>query len=93
MTEIVSETLKIPSFYVAVKPIPALYASGRTTGVVLDAREDVTNVVSIYEGYILPHACERLNVAGRKLTVSVKTSFLQAAPQCFRVSKTDFKRS
>ena len=68
MTETVFETLKTPSFYVAVQPVLALYASGRTTGVVIDAGEDVTQVVSIYEGYILPHACEHLNVAGHKLT-------------------------
>ena len=72
MTEIVFETLKTPSFYVAVQPVLALYASGRTTGVVIDAGEDVTHVVSIYEGYILPHACERLNVAGRKLTDNLR---------------------
>ncbi|XP_069468266.1 actin-related protein T2-like [Ambystoma mexicanum] len=68
MTEIMFDTLKVPAMYLSVQATLALYASAQTTGLVVDSGDGITETVPIYDGYYLPHAVCKLDVAGNDIT-------------------------
>lgn len=68
MLEIMFEHFNVPCVHVCVQAVLSLYAAGRTTGVVFDSGDGVSHTVPIFEGYCLPHAIQRLDLAGRDLT-------------------------
>jgi centractin len=48
--ELFFEKFNVPALYVELQAILSLYASGRTTGIVLDCGDGVTHTVPVYEG-------------------------------------------
>jgi len=68
MISMMFETFSAPAAFIQIQAILSLYASGRTTGIVMDSGDGVSHTVPIYEGYALPHAVNRLDLAGRALT-------------------------
>merc|ERR1712106_189388 len=67
--QILFENFQTPAVYCAIQAVLALYASGRTTGLVQDLGDGVTHTVPVYEGFCLPYSISRLDLAGRDLTV------------------------
>lgn len=76
MTQIMFEVFNVPALYVSVQAVLALYASGRTSGVVLDSGDGVSHTVPIFEGYAIPHAVQRILLSGRDMTEHLRKLLL-----------------
>jgi centractin len=82
IAEIFFETMRAPALFFTPPSVLSLYASGRTTGVVLDVGEGVTHAVPVYEGFALQHSVTRSDVAGRDVTRQLQLQ-LRRAGLCF----------
>ncbi len=49
------------------------FATGKSTGIVLDSGDGVTHVIPVYDGYSLAHSCERIDFAGRNVTEHLRS--------------------
>ena len=68
MAQIMFETFNVPGLYIAIQAVLSLYSAGKFTGIVIDSGEDITQFVPIFDGYSLPQAVLRFDLAGRGLT-------------------------
>eukprot|EP00004_Rigifila_ramosa_P016475 TRINITY_DN3915_c0_g1_i2.p1 TRINITY_DN3915_c0_g1~~TRINITY_DN3915_c0_g1_i2.p1 ORF type:complete len:340 (+),score=77.27 TRINITY_DN3915_c0_g1_i2:221-1240(+) len=68
LAELFFETFSVPALSFSTQALLSLYASGRTTGVVLDVGDGLTHAVPVYEGYALQHAVTRSDLGGRDVT-------------------------
>lgn len=62
------ETFNVKNIYVAIQAVMSLYAAGRTTGLVVDSGDGVTHTVPVFEGFAIPAAVEKMEIAGRVMT-------------------------
>lgn len=83
--QILFETFNIPALYCSIQAVLSLYASGRTTGVVLDSGDGVSHAVPVYEGFAMPNSIQRIDVAGRDVTEHLQT-LLRKAGYVFHTS-------
>ncbi|XP_044173123.1 alpha-centractin [Acropora millepora] len=70
--EIFFETFNVPALFISMQAVLSLYATGRTTGVVLDSGDGVSHSVPIYEGFAMPHSIMRTDIAGRDITTFLR---------------------
>merc|ERR1719272_1178387 len=70
----------------------SLYASGRTTGVVVDSGDGVTHIVPVYEGYAIDSEIKRMDVAGRDLTEYMRRILYEIGVQLPNSAELDVVR-
>lgn len=86
MCQVLFETFGVPCVYVSVQAVLALYASGRTTGVVVDSGDGVTHVVPVYDGFTLPSLIKRMDVAGRDISEHLAEQIRRTSGVALRTS-------
>jgi len=69
---IMFETFNVPYLYLSTQTMLALYSSGKTTGLVVDIGEGMTNVAPVDDGLQFPLSCANLPIAGRDLTLHLQ---------------------
>ena len=76
--QVLFETFNVPAVYMSIQAVLSLYASGRTTGVVLDCGDGVSHAVPVYEGFAIPNSIRRVDVAGRDVTENMQLQLRKA---------------
>ena len=83
MAQIMFETFRVPGMTIGNRDVLSLYASARTTGVVVKSGDAVSHVVPIYEGYpLVSYPNTQLDVAGRNLTTYLEKLLHDRYPNC-----------
>ena len=62
------EKFEVEGLFVKNPAILSLYSNGRTTGIVCDSGDSVTQIIPIYAGNSIPRAIKTSYIAGRAIT-------------------------
>lgn len=77
LTKMMFEEFNVNKFFLQTQAVLSLFASGMTTGTVVDWGYDISHTVPIYEGFALPQAIKEFNIAGKELTLYLKEELLR----------------
>ena len=92
MAQIMFETFNVPNFFIYIQAILSLYSAGKYTGFVLDSGDGVTHSVPVFEGYCLPHAIIRHDVAGRDLTEYMIKLLYETGFRCYSTAEKEIAK-
>ena len=64
IAEIMFEKFRVESLSLINTAVLSLFSTGKTSGIVVEVGEGVSYTVPVFEGYALPHAIHKLDIAG-----------------------------
>ena len=85
------ESFDVPKVYIGNQAVMSLFATGKTTGTVLDIGEGISHAVPIYEGYAIPHAIQTIPLCGNDITKYLHEILMQKEPDFFTGDTASFE--
>ncbi|CAI4039504.1 hypothetical protein SMKI_08G1710 [Saccharomyces mikatae IFO 1815] len=79
IAQVMFETFNLSAIYVSDPAVLSLYASGRTTGCVVDCGEGYCSSVPIYDGFALPASIMRMDIGGGDITEQLQFQIRKSA--------------
>jgi actin len=73
IAEIMFEKFSVFNIHMEPQPVMTLFATSKSSGVIIESGESMTHVVPIYESYIIPQGVRICNIAGNNMTNSLYT--------------------
>ena len=64
MAEIMFENFKVKSLAIMNTAALSMYSTGKVSGLIAESGEGISYTVPVFEGYTLPHAQIKLEIAG-----------------------------
>lgn len=80
MAQVAFEALNVPALNISNTASLALYANGRTSGLVVDVGEDITHVVPVQNGIPLRDKALQMDLGGRDIAGSVASTTPETIP-------------
>ncbi|EPY53519.1 actin-like protein Arp1 [Schizosaccharomyces cryophilus OY26] len=91
MAETFFETFNVPALSFSLQPVLALYATARTTGLVVEVGEGLTHTVPIFDGFVLSSA-QRDDYGGKDITEYLQLQLRQLGYRFVTSAETEIVR-
>ena len=72
MTQIMFEKFNVQGLFICIRPMLSMYCIGKTSALVVESGDDVTQIVPINEGYYFPYCITKSNLGGKTVTNFLK---------------------
>lgn len=91
LVQMMIEGFNVRKVYLGQQAVLALFASGRSTGTVIDSGAGSTHVVPVQEGYPIAHAVRSIDVSGDTLTDFLVKSLLANPESATRLPSSEYQ--
>ena len=68
ITQIMFEKFNVQGLFICIRPLLSMYCVGKTSALVVESGDDITQIVPINEGYYFPYSITKSNLGGKTVT-------------------------
>ena len=79
--EDIRDKVEVDSINIMNSAVLSLFASGRTSGIVVESGQGTSYAVPVFEGYALPHAIKSIDISGQDVTRNLLDSLVAQGVQ------------